>query len=59
MTAMLKGKGPKMADVTAVTSSIVQGIAKAKPVVYAPVKWAVIMMVIMHLPRFMFNKMDI
>lgn len=59
MTAMLKGKGPKMADVTAVASSIVQGIAKAKPVVYAPAKWAVIMMVIRHLPRFIFNKIDI
>lgn len=59
MTAMLKGKGPKMAEVTAVASSIVKGIAKAKPVVYAPAKWAVIMMVIRHLPRFIFNKMDI
>lgn len=59
MTAPLKGKGPKMADVTAVASSIVHGIAKAKPVVYAPAKWAVIMMVIRHLPRFIFNKMDI
>ncbi len=59
MTAALKGKGPKMADVTTVASSIVNGIAKAKPVVYAPTKWAVIMMVIRHLPRFIFNKMDI
>ena len=59
MTASLKGKGPKMAEVTAVASSIVDGIAKAKPVVYAPGKWAVIMMVIRHLPRFIFNKMDI
>lgn len=59
MTAALKGKGPKMAEVTAVASSIVEGIAKAKPVIYAPAKWAVIMMVIKHLPRFIFNKMDI
>lgn len=59
MTAMLKGKGPKMAEVTAVASDIVNGIAQAKPVVYAPAKWAVIMMVIRHLPRFIFNKMDI
>ncbi len=59
MTATLKGKGPKMAEVTAVAGSIVDGIAKAKPVVYAPAKWAVIMMVIRHLPRFIFNKMDI
>ena len=59
MTAALKGKGPKMADVTAVASIIVKGIEKAKPVVYAPAKWAVIMIVIRHLPRFIFNKMDI
>jgi hypothetical protein len=59
MTAMLKGKGPKMAEVTAVASSIVDGIAKVQPVVYAPGKWAVIMMVIRHLPRLIFNKMDI
>jgi len=59
MTAALKGKGPKMADVTAVARRIVSGIAKGKPVVYAPAKWAVIMMVIRHLPRIIFNKMDI
>lgn len=59
MTAALRGKGPKMAQVTAVASSIVRGIAQAKPVVYAPAKWAVIMMVIRHLPQFIFNKMDI
>lgn len=59
MTAALKGKGPKMAEVTAVASSIVKGIAMATPVVYAPAKWALIMMVIRHLPRFIFNKMDI
>ncbi len=59
MTAALKGQGPKLADVTAVASIIVKGIDKAKPVVYAPAKWAVIMMVIRHLPRFVFNKMDI
>lgn len=59
MTAALRGKGPKMAEVTAVASSIVGGIGMAKPVVYAPAKWAMIMMVIRHLPRFIFNKTDI
>lgn len=59
MTATLKGKGSKMAEVSAVARSIVEGIARAKPVVYAPTKWAVIMMVIRHLPRIIFNKMDI
>ncbi len=59
MTAALKGKGPKLAEVTDVASCIVNGIHKGKSVVYAPAKWAVIMMVIRNLPRFIFNKMDI
>lgn len=59
MTADLKGKGPKMADVTVVARSIVRGIAQGRQVVYAPNKWAVIMMIIRHLPRSIFNKMDI
>lgn len=59
MTADLKGKGAKLASVGDVARMIVQGVAQGKPVVYAPGKWAVIMMVIRHLPRFVFNKMDI
>ena len=59
MTAALKGKVPKMAEVTDVAISIVEGVAKGKPVIYAPANWAVIMMVIRHLPRIIFNKMDI
>ena len=59
MTATQKGKEAKMADVTAVATNIVNGIANTKPVVYAPAKWAVIMMVIRHLPRIIFNKLDI
>lgn len=59
MTAALKDKGPKMADVAAVASCIVKGIAQGTPIVYAPGKWAVIMMVIRHLPSFIFNKMDV
>jgi hypothetical protein len=37
----------------------VQGLAQGKPVIYAPSKWAVIMMIIIHLPAFIFNKLDI
>lgn len=59
MTAQLKGKGAKLASVGDVARMIVKGIAQGKPVVYAPGKWALIMMVIRHLPRFVFNKMDI
>ena len=59
MTALLIGKSQKMADVELVAQAIVQGVANSSPVVFAPAKWGLIMMVIRHLPRFVFNKMDI
>lgn len=59
MTAAMKERGTKLANVGDVSRMIVDGISKGKPVVYAPGKWALIMMVIRHLPRFVFNKMDI
>lgn len=59
MTAHLKLQGGKMASVQSVAEIIVAGISKAAPVVYAPGKWQLIMLVIRHLPRFIFNKMDI
>ena len=57
MTAHLPQRGLAAAD--AVAATIVQGIAQGKPVIYAPAKWAVIMMIIIHLPAFIFNKLDI
>ena len=59
MTSDLKAKGQKMASVEQVAQDIVQGIAKGKPVVYTPGIWQVIMLVVMHLPRFVFNKLNI
>jgi decaprenylphospho-beta-D-erythro-pentofuranosid-2-ulose 2-reductase len=59
MTAHIKEQGGQLASVEAVARSIVKGIDQGKPVIYAPVKWALIMMIIRHLPRFVFNKMDI
>jgi len=59
MTAQLKGQGAKLAEVSTVARRILDGIARGAPVVYAPGKWALIMMIIRHLPRFVFNKMDI
>jgi short-subunit dehydrogenase len=57
MTAHLPQRGLAAAD--AVAETIVQGIAQGKAVIYAPAKWAVIMMIIIHLPAFIFNKLDI
>lgn len=59
MTAAISAKGLKMADVDEVARAIVQGVADSKPVLYAPAKWRLIMMIIRHLPSFVFNKMDI
>ncbi len=59
MTAHLKGKGAKLASVESVAEQIVEGVEAGKPVIYAPGKWWLIMMVIRHLPAFVFNKMDI
>jgi len=59
MTAHMSGKGQKMADVGSVAQVVVQSVANSSPVVFAPANWSLIMMVIRHLPRFIFNKMDI
>lgn len=59
MTAHLKQQGGGLANVEDVAKLIVKAIDQGKPVVYAPAKWALIMMIIRHLPRFAFNKLDI
>jgi len=59
MTAHLKQSGVKLATVDLVASEIVRGIENGQRVVYAPKIWFVIMMVIRHLPNFIFRRMDI
>ncbi len=59
MTVAMGAAYARMARVEDVAGTIAAGIAAGKPVVYAPGKWAVIMLVIRNLPRFVFNKMDI
>ena len=57
MTAHLPGA--KLAPVEHVARDIVAGIARGQAVVYTPGKWRLVMLVIRHLPAFIFNKMDI
>jgi len=57
MTAHMPQRG--MASVESVAGQIVAATAKGQPVLYTPGKWALIMLVIANLPRFVFNKMDI
>lgn len=59
MTAALTANGAKMASVQEVAQGIVAAIEKGTPVAYVPGKWWLIMMVIRHLPRFIFNRMNI
>jgi len=59
MTAHLKGQGAKLAPVEDVARCIVRGADKGQTVIYAPGKWALIMWVVRHLPRVVFNRMDI
>jgi short-subunit dehydrogenase len=59
MTAHLKQQGSHLASVEDVARLIVKGINQGKPVVYAPGKWALIMMVIRHLPFSVFKLLNI
>ena len=59
MTAHLKHKGAKLAPVEDVAKQIVDAIMVGKPVVYTPAKWWAIMMIIRHLPAYVFNKINI
>lgn len=58
MTAEMKGN-EKFAAPEEVAKLITLGIDAKKAVIYAPAKWQVIMMVVRHLPSFIFNKMNI
>jgi short-subunit dehydrogenase len=59
MTSKFKAKGMKLASVEAVAQGIVRAMDRGTPVVYTPGKWAIIMLVIRHLPRWVFHRMKI
>lgn len=59
MTAHLKGKGMKLAPAEDVARCVVEGIARGKSEIYAPAKWKLIMLVISHMPSFIFNRLNL
>ncbi len=59
MTAGFEKKGVLWAKPEAVAAVIVKAAEKGGPVVYAPGFWRFIMLVIRHLPVFVFNKLNI
>ena len=58
MTTAMKGS-EKFASPEEVAKLIISGIEAKKAVVYAPAKWSILMLVIIHLPKFIFNKLSI
>lgn len=59
MTAHLVAQGKKLAPVKDVAKIIVDGVEHGKATIYAPKIWRIIMLVIQHLPFFVFKKLDI
>lgn len=59
MTAELKQQGMSVAPVEQVAEAIIKGIDKGRRVIYAPIKWALIMLIIRLIPHALFKKMDI
>jgi short-subunit dehydrogenase len=59
MTTSLAVAPATLAEPDQVARDIVDGIAAGKTVIYTPGKWRLIMLIIRHLPDFIFNKMNI
>ncbi len=59
MTAHFKAQGRRMASAESVARCCVAAIARRRPVAYAPPIWRPIMLVVRHLPRFVFNRLPI
>lgn len=59
MTTHLQGQGLKLASVESVAQKIVDAVDRGQATAYVPRKWGVIMLIIRHLPRFVFNKLNI
>jgi short-subunit dehydrogenase len=59
MTAHLARKGARLAPVEGVAADILDAIDHGRSVAYVPAKWRLIMLVIRHLPRFLFNRLNV
>ena len=59
MTASVKVGSVRLAGVREVSKDIVKGICEGKHIIYTPAKWSLIMMTIRHIPRAVFNHLNI
>ena len=59
MTLAMASSPKNMADPAEIAACIVKGIERGKKIIYAPFKWAVIMMILRHIPFFIFKRLTI
>ncbi|MDL0429718.1 SDR family NAD(P)-dependent oxidoreductase [Marinobacter sp. TBZ242] len=59
MTKEMQLEGTNLAKPVDVATAIVGAIHKNRLTIYAPEKWRIIMLVIKHMPSFIFNKLNI
>ena len=59
MTEHLQQQGARLANADTVAGQIVAGLRRRQAVIYTPRRWQVIMLIIRHLPRFIFHRMNI
>ncbi len=50
---------PRLASPEDVATAIVRGVERGAPIIYAPPPWRMIMLVIRHLPRMVFDRLSI
>jgi len=59
MTADRKADGARLASAETVAAGIVKAIAKGRRSAYVPARWRLIMLVVRHLPAFIFNRINV
>lgn len=59
MTSHMRAAGKRLAPVEDVARAAVAGIRRGKPVVYTPAIWQLIMLVVRHIPRPIFNRLPL
>jgi short-subunit dehydrogenase len=59
MTEALKKEGASLASVSHVSRDIVKAIKNGKRVVYTPIKWSLIMIIVRNIPNWLFKKINI
>lgn len=59
MTADVQSGGTRVANVDLVAKAIVRGITERRATVYAPARWALIMLIVRALPASIFNRLNL